>query len=72
MGREVAPWSDWLLFPEWLTLAQACYLSGYDVDTMLEIINVDGVKVREGDGLIEKQSLRDWQEVCAELADWDD
>jgi hypothetical protein len=72
MGREAAPRSDWLHFPEWLTLAQACYLSGYDVDTMLEIINVDGVKVREGDGLIEKQSLWDWQEVCSELADWDD
>jgi hypothetical protein len=72
MGRKVAFWSDWLFYPEWLTIEQACYLSSYDTDTMLEIIAVDGVDLRAGDNLIEKRSLWEWTEVAAELAHWQD
>ena len=72
MGGIVTFSSDWRVFPEWLTLGQACYLSGYDVETMLEIIGAEGVALRASDGLIEKQSLWHWEVICTELAHWDD
>ena len=34
---------DWVFAPVWLTLEQACFLSGWDQDSMLEIINDGGV-----------------------------
>jgi hypothetical protein len=71
MGGKADLSSDWWVFPEWLTLGQACYLSGYDVETMLEIIAAEGVALRASDGLIEKQSLWNWEAACAELAHWD-
>ena len=29
MAERVAFATDWLFFPDWLTLEQACYLSGW-------------------------------------------
>jgi hypothetical protein len=71
MDRQVAFWSDWLFYPEWLKVSQACELSGYDRGTMLQVFEVDGVDL-DTKGLIEKRSLWEWQEVSAELAHLDD
>ena len=59
-ARHIAFPTDWVFYPDWLTVEQACYLSGWDLDTMLEIVNVSGVDLND-DGLIEKQSLWEFQ-----------
>ncbi len=41
--RRVAFPGDWIFYPEWLTVEQACYLSGWDADSMMEIMDVGGV-----------------------------
>jgi hypothetical protein len=69
--RRVALPVDWLFAPDWLTVEQACHLSGWDTDPMLEIIDVGGVDLNL-DGLIEKRSLWEFQEACALVAHWDD
>jgi hypothetical protein len=43
MAERVAFATDRLFFPDWLTLEQACHLSGWDEATMQEIIDEDGV-----------------------------
>jgi len=69
--RRVAFPTDWVFYPEWLTVEQACYLSGWDTDAMLEIIDVGGVGTNRT-GLIEKRSLWEFQECCALVAHWND
>jgi hypothetical protein len=69
--RRVAFPSDWIFYPEWLTVEQACYLSGWDADSMLEIMDVGGVDLNDA-GLIEKRSLWEFQEACVLLAHWND
>ena len=54
-----------------LTLEQACYLSGWDEGEMLKTIQVGGVDLSVS-GLIETESLREWQEACAEIDHWSD
>jgi hypothetical protein len=68
---RVATGVDWAFAPDWLTVEQACFLSGYDRLTMFAIIEEDGVDLNT-EGLIEKHSLWEWQEVTVELAHWDD
>ena len=67
---NVATGIDWAFAPEWLTVEQACFLSGHDRLTMFSIIEVDGVDL-DTEGLLEKRSLREWQEVTVELAHWE-
>ena len=62
---------DWVFAPDWLTLEQACFLSGWDQDSMLEIINDGGVDLNL-EGLIEKRSLHEFQECLALVLHWDD
>jgi hypothetical protein len=62
---------DWLFAPDWLTLEQACFLSGWDQDSMLEIIKEGGVDLNL-EGLIEKRSLHEFQECLAEVLHWED
>ena len=69
MAERVAFATDWLFFPDWLTLEQACYLSGWDEATMREIIDEDGVDLNV-EGLIEKQSLWEFQEMLALVLHW--
>jgi hypothetical protein len=57
----------WTFAPEWLTLEEACYLSNYDRDTMLKVLEVDGVDLDDA-GRIEKRSLWEWLEVSVEYA----
>ena len=56
--RHVARPVEWLFAPEWLTLEQACYLSGWDEGDTLKIIQVGGVDLSVS-GLIETASLRE-------------
>jgi hypothetical protein len=57
---------DWAFAPDWLTIEQACFLSGHDREAMLEIIEVDGVALNVED-LIEERSLWEFQEALARL-----
>jgi len=61
----------WLFAPDWLTVEQAQYLTGHDRGYMLSVIEADGVDL-DCDGLIEKQSLWEWQETEALLPHWND
>jgi excisionase family DNA binding protein len=61
---------DWIFAPEWLAVEQACELSGWDPGSLLEIMAQGGVDVDEA-GLIEKQSLYEFQETLAEVLHWD-
>jgi hypothetical protein len=69
-GR-VATGIDWAFAPDWLALDEACFLSGHDRGFMLQAIEAGCVDLNL-DGLIEKQSLWEYQEVLVELAHWDD
>lgn len=59
----------WLEAPDWLTVEEACYLSGWDRAAMLEIIDEGGVDLN-GDRLIEKRSLREFQDAGALILTW--
>jgi hypothetical protein len=69
--RRIATPVDWLFAPDWLTVRQACELSGWDPKSMQEIIDVDGVDLDDA-GLIHKQSLLEFQETLAEVLHWYD
>ena len=62
---------DWLLAPEWLTLEYACWLSGWDRDTMQHIIDIGGVDLDDA-GLIERASLEEFQETLGLVLHWHD
>ena len=62
---------DWAFAPEWLTVEQACFLSGWDAVSMAEIIREDGVDLDDA-GRIEKQSLYEFQEALAKVLHWND
>lgn len=68
---RVATTVDWLFAPDWLTPEEACFLSGRDKDTLLEIITEDGVDLND-EGLIEKQSLHEFLECLALVLHWGD
>jgi hypothetical protein len=70
-GKRIATPVDWLFAPDWLTLEQACFLSGWDEDSMLEIIDEGGVDLNT-EGLIEKASVREFNECMALVLHWDD
>ena len=61
----------WIVAPEWLTIGEACYISGWDQDSMLEIIDESGVDLNE-EGLIERESLYEFQESLALVLYWTD
>ena len=51
----------------WLTVEEACYLSGWSYDQMLEIIDEGGVDLKDDEQvLIDKESLGEFQEAVAE------
>jgi hypothetical protein len=68
---NVATGIDWAFAPDWLTIEQACFLSGHDREAMLEIIEVDGVDLNV-EGLIEKCSLWEFQEALVLVRHWHD
>jgi hypothetical protein len=61
----------WYQSPEWLTVEQACYLTGHSLDDMMFIAEEGGVELDES-GLINKDSLYEFQESLVELAHWDE
>ena len=67
--KRIATPVDWLFAPEWLTIEQACFLSGLDAATMAKIIREDGVDL-DDDGRIEKQSLLEFQEAMLDVLNW--
>jgi hypothetical protein len=68
---RVATFVDWAFAPQWLSRAQACFLSGRDLPTLLEIISVGGVDV-DDEGRIERESLWQFLEAAALVEHWDD
>ena len=69
--RRIAFPTDWIFYPDWLTVEQACHLSGWDTTSMLEIMDVGGVDLDDAER-IHKDSLWDFQEACALVAHWND
>ena len=72
MDRRVASLVSWIFAPEWVTLSEAQHLSGLERGLLCELIADGGVDAeRFGDRwLIEKQSLREYQEALALVAGW--
>jgi hypothetical protein len=59
---------EWVHAPEWLTIEQACHLSGWSHDQMLEIIEEGGVDLKDDDEiLVDKESLEEYQEAVVEV-----
>ncbi len=61
-AKRITTTVDWLFAPEWLTIEQACFLSGFDAPTMDKIVEQDSVDL-DNAGLIEKQSLWEFQDA---------
>lgn len=59
----------WIAAPEWLTIAEASYLSGHDAELLHELILAGDVDAQQvGDRwLIEKGSLREYQEALVDV-----
>jgi hypothetical protein len=69
-ARIVTP-VTWAFAPEWLTVGQACTLSGHTPDVMRHIVAIGGVDTSDV-GLIEKASLWEFQEALALVLHWQD
>jgi hypothetical protein len=61
----------WAFAPDWLTIEEACFLSGRNRDYLLQVLDVDGVDLND-EGLIEKRSLWEWLETSVEIDHWDE
>jgi hypothetical protein len=62
---------DWVTFPDWLSLDQACHLAGYDRPTMQWLVD-DGAVDLDNDGRIEKRSLWEYIEALWLVLHWAD
>jgi hypothetical protein len=69
--RRIATGVDWLFAPEWLTIEEACFLSGWSESAMKEIIEEAGVDLND-EGLIERESLYEFNECAALILHWND
>jgi hypothetical protein len=70
---RIATGVDWVFASEWLTLDEACFLSGHDRGYMLQAIEAGCVDLKDADELlIQKRSLWEYQQVLVELAHWVD
>jgi hypothetical protein len=70
-AQQIVTPAAWIYAPDWLTIREACKLSGWDQDSMLEIIAEGGVDLDDA-GLIDKQSLHEFQESLALVLHWDE
>jgi hypothetical protein len=61
---QIATMVDWASAPRWLSIDEACFLSGHDWSAVLDTIDADGIDLN-GEGRIEKESL--WQFLEAEV-----
>ena len=73
MERRITP-VTWALAPEWLTISEAAELSGFEPELLEWLIEDGGVDAEQfGDRwLIDKSSLREYQEALALVANWQD
>jgi hypothetical protein len=62
---------DWITAPQWIDHAAACFLSGYDQQTLQAIIDVGGVDLNDA-GQIERESLWDFLEADVLVQHWED
>ena len=63
----------WAFAPEWLTIEEASTLSGHPLDVLNWLIEDGAIDTRhDGRWLIEKASLREFQETLAEVLHWYD
>ena len=65
-ARRIATPVDWAFAPEWLTLDEALFLSGFDGDKMRVVIAEGGVDLNDT-GLIAKDSLYEYRETLVEV-----
>jgi hypothetical protein len=70
MTEAIATLVDWAFAPQWLTLSEACFLSGYDPSVLRGIIKDDGVDL-DNQGRIEKKSLRHFMEADLLVNHWE-
>lgn len=68
LETHTARFLDWVFAPNWLTVAEACFLSGWSSDQMAEIVAERGVDL-DDDSLIEKQILYEFQGALADALD---
>ena len=63
---------SWAFAPEWLTVQEASELSGHDVDTLHWLIQDGALDTRcvGNTWLVEKASLREFQEALLEVSHW--
>ena len=57
---QTATLIDWVTFPDWLSLDEACHLTGYDQATVVQWLVDDGAVDLDNNGLIEKRSLSEF------------
>ena len=63
-SRRIATGVDWAFAREWLTIPQACALTGWSATEMLDIIEVDGVDLKDDENIfVDRNSLREYREV---------
>ena len=66
---RIATLVDWAFAPQWLSISEACFLSGHNPNAMLEIIDTDGVDL-DNEGRIERESLWQFLEAEALVLHW--
>ena len=69
--KRIATGVDWLFAPKWLTMEEACFLSGWSESAMREIIEEAGIDLND-EGLIERESLYEFNECAALILHWND
>ncbi len=71
MPRLVATLVTWAFAPDWLTVDEAAFLLGCSRELVLELVDQCCVDAewRDGQWLIEKQSLSEFQESLFEVID---
>ena len=68
-STRIATGVDWAFAPTWLTISEACWLSGHDRGIMRYIVDTGGVDISDA-GLVEKASLWEFQQALAEILHW--
>jgi hypothetical protein len=68
---QTATLLDWVTSPDWLSLDEACHLTGYDLPAMQSLVDEGMVNLDER-GLIDKRSLWEFLESLILALHWAD
>jgi len=70
-SRPIVTLVTWVFAPDWLTIEEAAMLVGHDEDQVREWAELGYVDAElvNGQWLIDKESLRDFQEALFEVID---